>query len=286
MLLSIPDCDEASDAAETDLAPSPVLPPGVPAQPPTKAATYLHPAFAQRVEGEIPFLRRAARRWRPHPADADDLVQETLLRALANAHLWQAGSDLRGWLFTIMRNQFFAVITQSNRSSRALEAIAGSRSGSRAGPARDAADIARCPRGARPPAAQAARRRAAGRHRGQVVRRGRADHGHLGQRHPLSSGARPRPAARRGACRRDEAALRPPPCRHAAGGDVSDPARDSGSPRLRRRRLSGTAAGGPASSTCRLRARLLLEWGSSSTVECRGRRATGWCRCWSGWAYM
>ncbi len=126
MLLSIPDCDEASDAAETDLAPSPVLPPGVPAQPPTKAATYLHPAFAQRVEGEIPFLRRAARRWRPHPADADDLVQETLLRALANAHLWQAGSDLRGWLFTIMRNQFFAVITQSNRSSRALEAIAGS----------------------------------------------------------------------------------------------------------------------------------------------------------------
>src|SRR5437870_6726329 len=35
---------------------------------------------------------------------ADDLVQDTLARAWAKRRLWQAGSDLRAWLFTIMHN--------------------------------------------------------------------------------------------------------------------------------------------------------------------------------------
>jgi len=80
--------------------------------------------FARQVEQEIPFLRRAARRWHREKADADDLVQDTLVQALANAHLWQAGTDLRGWLYTIMRNRFLAVVNRSNRSATALEEIA------------------------------------------------------------------------------------------------------------------------------------------------------------------
>ena len=80
--------------------------------------------FARQVEQEIPFLRRAARRWHRERADADDLVQDTLVQALANAHLWQAGTDLRGWLYTIMRNRFLAVVNRSNRSATALEEIA------------------------------------------------------------------------------------------------------------------------------------------------------------------
>jgi len=35
---------------------------------------------------------------------ADDLVQDTLARAWEKRRLWQAGSDLRAWLFTIMHN--------------------------------------------------------------------------------------------------------------------------------------------------------------------------------------
>ena len=40
------------------------------------------------------------------PSDADDLVQETFLRAYRSWHTFQPGSDCRRWLFTICRNAF------------------------------------------------------------------------------------------------------------------------------------------------------------------------------------
>jgi RNA polymerase sigma-70 factor, ECF subfamily len=73
--------------------------------------------FVQQIIDQLPFLRRAVRRWHREAPDADDLVQDTLVQALANAHLWQAGSDLRAWLFTIMRNQFLAAVAKSNRAA-------------------------------------------------------------------------------------------------------------------------------------------------------------------------
>jgi len=39
-------------------------------------------------------------------ADADDVVQETFLRAYRSWHTYQLGSDCRKWLFTICRNVF------------------------------------------------------------------------------------------------------------------------------------------------------------------------------------
>jgi RNA polymerase sigma factor (sigma-70 family) len=83
--------------------------------------------FAHRVESQLAFLRNAARRWHRDKAGADDLVQDTVVRALANAHLWREGqpeSNLRGWLFTIMRNRFLAGVARSKRSDAALDAIA------------------------------------------------------------------------------------------------------------------------------------------------------------------
>ena len=80
--------------------------------------------FAQRIEDEIPFLRRIVRRWHREKSDAEDLVQDTVVQALANAHQWQPGTDLRGWLYTIMRNRFLAGVTRSNRSTAALQQIA------------------------------------------------------------------------------------------------------------------------------------------------------------------
>ena len=61
--------------------------------------------FGQLIETEIPRLRRYARALTRDPSRADDLVQSCLARAIANAHLWQPGTDLRAWLFTILHNQ-------------------------------------------------------------------------------------------------------------------------------------------------------------------------------------
>jgi RNA polymerase sigma-70 factor (ECF subfamily) len=57
--------------------------------------------FHRCLEGEIPRLRRYARALTRNAVRADDLVQETLARALRKEHLWEPGTDLRAWLFTI-----------------------------------------------------------------------------------------------------------------------------------------------------------------------------------------
>lgn len=54
----------------------------------------------------IPRLRRYARALTGDRARADDLVQDTLERAIVNFQLWRAGSNLRAWMFTIMHNLF------------------------------------------------------------------------------------------------------------------------------------------------------------------------------------
>ncbi|AWK85869.1 RNA polymerase subunit sigma-70 [Azospirillum thermophilum] len=57
-----------------------------------------------QIEAEIPRLRRFARAMVRDATLADDLVQECLERALSRLHLWRPGSNLRAWLFTILRN--------------------------------------------------------------------------------------------------------------------------------------------------------------------------------------
>lgn len=52
----------------------------------------------------IPRLRRYARALVSDRAAADDLVQDTLERALTKLHLFRRGTDLRAWLFTVMHN--------------------------------------------------------------------------------------------------------------------------------------------------------------------------------------
>jgi RNA polymerase sigma-70 factor, ECF subfamily len=80
--------------------------------------------YLRQLENEIPFLRRTVRRWHRNQADADDLVQDTLVQALAYADQWQPGSDLRAWLYTIMRNRFLAGVNKSARSVEALREVA------------------------------------------------------------------------------------------------------------------------------------------------------------------
>lgn len=62
------------------------------------------PAVISQIEAEIPRLRRFARAMVRDATLADDLVQECLERALSRLHLWRPGTNLRAWLFTILRN--------------------------------------------------------------------------------------------------------------------------------------------------------------------------------------
>ena len=60
--------------------------------------------FLADVESCIPSLRRYARALLHQAADADDLVQDCLERAIGRRHLWLGGDTVRPWLFRIMRN--------------------------------------------------------------------------------------------------------------------------------------------------------------------------------------
>jgi len=63
----------------------------------------------------IPALRAFARTLCRNPTDADDLVQETLVRAINSLHQYEQGTRLKSWLFTIMRNTF---ITSARKYAR------------------------------------------------------------------------------------------------------------------------------------------------------------------------
>ena len=67
------------------------------------------------VVAELPRLRRYARALTGDAARADDLVQDTLERALSRWTLWRAGSNLRAWLFAIMHNLFVNQIKSGQR---------------------------------------------------------------------------------------------------------------------------------------------------------------------------
>jgi len=71
--------------------------------------------FARLLQNEIPRLRRYARALSRDAARADDLVQSCLVRAIAKEHLWEPGTDLRAWLFTILHNQNVSEIRRSVR---------------------------------------------------------------------------------------------------------------------------------------------------------------------------
>lgn len=77
--------------------------------------------FHGLVEKEIPRLRRYARALTRNSDRADDLAQETLLRATAKAHLWQPGTDLRAWLFTIMHNQHVNMVRRAMRDEATID---------------------------------------------------------------------------------------------------------------------------------------------------------------------
>ncbi|WP_411034012.1 sigma-70 family RNA polymerase sigma factor [Shinella sp. BYT-45] len=58
------------------------------------------------IEAQLPALRRFAQRLTRSACDREDLIQETVMRALRSSHQFRPDTRLRSWLFTIMRNTF------------------------------------------------------------------------------------------------------------------------------------------------------------------------------------
>jgi RNA polymerase sigma-70 factor (ECF subfamily) len=63
----------------------------------------------------LPSLRAFARSLAHNPAQADDLVQDTLVKALANVDRFEPGTNLRAWLFTILRNHYYSQLRKAKR---------------------------------------------------------------------------------------------------------------------------------------------------------------------------
>jgi len=85
------------------------------AVPPPKRPEQEDHSLHRQIEALIPRLTRYARVLTRDQAAADDLVQECLTRALGKIHLWEQGTDLRAWLFTILHHQH---VSHTRRDAR------------------------------------------------------------------------------------------------------------------------------------------------------------------------
>lgn len=71
--------------------------------------------FREDVAGMVPHLRAFARSLTGGDVHlADDLVQDTILNALQAQHQFTPGTNLKAWLFTILRNRFRSLITRKH----------------------------------------------------------------------------------------------------------------------------------------------------------------------------
>jgi RNA polymerase sigma-70 factor (ECF subfamily) len=75
----------------------------------------------------IPALRAFARTFCRNQADADDLVQETLAKGIANIDKYEPGTRMKSWLFTIMRNTYNTRIKVAVREAPGLLDCASAR---------------------------------------------------------------------------------------------------------------------------------------------------------------
>ena len=80
-------------------------------------------SLEREVLSFLPALRAFARSLTRNRTEADDLVQETLLKALSNIDKFDPGTNLRAWLFTILRNTYYTEIRKRRRESDGLSQL-------------------------------------------------------------------------------------------------------------------------------------------------------------------
>ena len=86
----------------------------------------IEPAIRDGIIAAIPSLRAFAISLTNSSDRADDLVQGTLMRAWANSHRFELGTNLDAWLFTILRNLFHS---EYRKRKHEVEDVDGSHAG-------------------------------------------------------------------------------------------------------------------------------------------------------------
>jgi RNA polymerase sigma-70 factor (ECF subfamily) len=80
-----------------------------------------HTQVSTEALGHLDALYNLARWLVRDPTEAEDLVQETYLRAIRAAHQFRPGTNLRAWLFQILRNTFFTLYKRKGREPEAMD---------------------------------------------------------------------------------------------------------------------------------------------------------------------
>ena len=73
------------------------------------------PEFKAELLGSIPSLRAFAVSLTQNADKADDLAQETLVKAWDKHESFQPGTNLKAWLFTLLRNEFYSQMRKRGR---------------------------------------------------------------------------------------------------------------------------------------------------------------------------
>jgi RNA polymerase sigma-70 factor, ECF subfamily len=93
----------------------------------TASDTHLHghDTFVDEVVGHLDLLQRVARRLTRQVQDAEDLVQETITRALDRRAQFHPGTNLRAWLLAIERSLFVDAYRRARRGplTQSLDAV-------------------------------------------------------------------------------------------------------------------------------------------------------------------
>ncbi|HUS61919.1 MAG TPA: sigma-70 family RNA polymerase sigma factor [Acidimicrobiales bacterium] len=90
-----------------------------PTAPPTPTVEQEH--FAEQAMEHMPALYGAALRMTRNPADAEDIVQETYLKAYRAFHTFNQGTNLKAWLYRILTNTFINAYRAKKRRPEQTE---------------------------------------------------------------------------------------------------------------------------------------------------------------------
>ncbi len=87
----------------------------------------ISPEFRSQIIAAIPGLRAFGMSLTARSDRADDLVQETLMKAWKHHESYQPGTNMKAWLYTILRNEFYTQLRKRKREVEDADGVYSSR---------------------------------------------------------------------------------------------------------------------------------------------------------------